>query len=117
MDSKKQDSRTIQYLVVGVFAILLIGIGIWCFTRKDKFEQENVMLVDPLLEGDRPILDNNMLNFFKSVGADPEHNINDQRYMIACQNCDRSNPRLTPSDCGNCDAFMMGIRRNVEGTL
>jgi len=105
--------NTKYYVAIGVFAVILLGIGIWCFTKKDKYEG----VYDPLLEGDVVHLDKSLTKFFKGVGADPTNRVVDQRYLLACQNCNRRNERSSPSDCSKCTAFMSGVRRNVEGVL
>lgn len=105
-------SKAIQYTVVAVFGLLLIVAGVACFfMKKDKF------VYDPVLEGDNVGTDAKLMNFFKSVGADPMTRVNDQRYLQACQECDRDNRHITPSACSKCDAFMLGIRRYSQGVL
>jgi hypothetical protein len=109
---KKGDSSSMQYMSVAVFGGLLLAIGVACFfMKKDKF------VYDPILQGDNVDTDPKLVKFFESVGADPMVRVNDQRYVHACQECDRSEPRLTPSACSKCDAFMLGIRRHSQGVL
>jgi hypothetical protein len=109
---KKGDSSSMQYMSVAVFGGLLLAIGVACFfMKKDKF------VYDPILQGDNVGTDPKLVKFFESVGADPMIRVNDQRYVQACQECDRSEPRLTPSACSKCDAFILGIRRHSQGVL
>lgn len=105
--------NTKYYVVIGVFAAILLAIGVWCFTKKDKYEA----VYDPLLEGATVHPDKRLLKFFEGIGADPIDKVNDQRYLLACQNCNRKNEHSTPSDCSKCTAFMSGVRRNFEGVL
>jgi hypothetical protein len=109
---KKGDSTSIQYMSVAVFGGLLLAIGVSCFfMKKDKF------VYDPILEGDNVGTNAKLVKFFENVGADPMTRVNDQRYVQACQECDRDDKRITPSACSKCDAFMLGIRRHSQGVL
>jgi hypothetical protein len=103
-------TKAVQYLAVAIFAIILISIGVWCYRKNDRF------VYDPLMQGEKVTLNRNMVNFFESVGADPRYRVNDQRYVLACQQCGRNQPETTPEACHQCNAFTSGVRR-YEGTL
>ena len=108
----KSSSASMQYTAVAVFGGLLLAIGVACFfMKKDKF------VYDPILQGDNVGTDAKLVKFFESVGADPMTRVNDQRYLQACQECDRSETRQTPSACSKCNVFMLGIRRHSQGVL
>ena len=110
--SGKSGSTSMQYTAVAVFGGLLLAIGVACFfMKKDKF------VYDPILQGEDVGTDAKLVKFFKGVGADPNHSVNDQRYVQACQECNRDDKRLTPSACSKCDVFMLGIRRHSQGVL
>lgn len=106
-------SNTKYYVVIAIFAVVLLSIGVFCYTRKDNYKG----VYDPLLEGSKIHPDKRLMKFFKELGADPEIRVNDQRYLFACQECDRSLPNLRPEACSKCTAFMSGVRRNMDGVL
>ena len=66
---------------------------------------------DPLLVDANMPLDPRLVNFFEETGADPSNDVNDQRYLIACQNCNRNERRMTPEACNQCDQYMLGIQQ------